>query len=878
MSERDRTSRVGEVVAGNYEVLGLAGAGGMGIVYRARDLKLRRTVALKFLPPDLNSNKKEKQYFLREARMASSLDHPNIGVIHGIEETEDGSTFIVMAFYEGASLGDMIVPGGLPVAQVVDIASQMARGLEDAHAHHIVHRDIKPSNVMITEKSLAKIVDFGLAYASEQTASVGQGPTGTVGYMSPEQIMGKVADQRTDIWALGVVLVEMLTGEHPFQHEGLSATLFAILNEAPRHVEKAPEVMQQIVYRALSKDEAKRYQNCGEVLHDLEAAATALSAKDGAAATSSRLKRSGELNRYKKNASASRLAPTATASKSGWIRWAAVAAPVAIGALALVTPVRERVVGMFAADRQRHVAVLPFTNIGNDPANEPLVGGLMDSLTGKLSNLDVGNQSLWVVPASEVRRLKVSDPANALKELGATLVVEGSVARDGQAVRLDLNLIDAKTRRQIGSVDFADQGGDLATLQSEAVARLAHLMNITVTADMLRNTGGSVMPAAYQDYVSALGYMQRYDKAGNLDQAIGKLQEAVKTDPRFALGYAELGEAYRLKYRVDQSPRWLTEAQGNLEKAVQLDNRQPAAYVTLARIHDTLGSHDLALQEFQHALTLNPRDAAALGGLAGAYEHSGRVADAESAFQKSAALRPEYWDGYNTLGGFYDRQGKYPQAIAAFRHALELTPDNAQIYLNLGGVYLDSGDVKLLPEAEKLLERSIALGPSYPAYANLGNLYLTEARYPEAASALESALKLNDQDYLVWGNLLGAYEWLKEQTKAEKVRKRIQELVEQAVKLKPQDAMAQSTLAELYAHDRLNEKATMKIQTSLALAPDDPNILINVAETYEVMGDRRRAMEAVEKAVAKGYSVSAIKAEPELQALVRDPGYKFRSK
>ena len=212
----------GEMV-GNYQILGIAGAGGMGVVYKAFDRKLERTVALKFLPPWLISSEREKTHFLNEARAASSLDHPNIGVIHGIGETSDGRSYIVMAFYDGESLAHEIRKGPIPSNKAIDVAFQIALGLEHAHRHQIVHRDIKPSNVMVTRDGVAKIVDFGLARLIKSefdTESGGRG--GTVGYMSPEQIVGKIADQQTDVWAWGVVLAEMLTGRNPFSREKYS--------------------------------------------------------------------------------------------------------------------------------------------------------------------------------------------------------------------------------------------------------------------------------------------------------------------------------------------------------------------------------------------------------------------------------------------------------------------------------------------------------------------------------------------------------------------------------------------------------------------------------------------------------------------------------
>ncbi|HUJ83762.1 MAG TPA: serine/threonine-protein kinase, partial [Candidatus Acidoferrales bacterium] len=224
MPDTSSTLRPGERV-GNYQILAMAGAGGMGVVYKALDIKLERTVALKFLPPELNASEKDRERFLKEARTASSLDHPNIGVIHGVEETPDGHAFIVMAFYEGESLTQKIRRGPLPVRDAVDIAIQMAKGLEAAHARNIVHRDVKPSNVLITQHGLAKIVDFGLArVVTSPTMTQTGGTSGTVGYMSPEQSLGKPIDLRTDIWALGVVLAEMLAGQNPFWRDSVPST------------------------------------------------------------------------------------------------------------------------------------------------------------------------------------------------------------------------------------------------------------------------------------------------------------------------------------------------------------------------------------------------------------------------------------------------------------------------------------------------------------------------------------------------------------------------------------------------------------------------------------------------------------------------------
>jgi len=878
MPEIKSALSAGEQVAG-YQILGMAGAGGMGVVYRALDIKLQRTVALKFLPADLNASEKDKERFLKEARTASSLDHANIGVIHGVEETVDGRTFIVMAFYEGESLSQKIRSGPLSVAEAIDIAMQMARGLGQAHTRHIVHRDVKPSNVMLTGQGVAKIVDFGLArVVSSQSMTETGGMTGTVSYMSPEQTLGNPVDQRTDIWALGVVLAEMLTGQNPFYRDSVPSVVMAILHEPPRTLEGVPGQLQEIIYRALSKDPQRRYQNCAEILSDLERVKPEFASPAANMDPSARTRsiKSGEFKKYVREASKSAWLP-AGHQRPARLRWwiaAAIGVVLVLAGLLAVPFARQRLFGSLFVSGENHIAVLPFDNIGNNPANEPLAEGLMDSLSGKLSELDVGGKSLWVVPASEVRSRKISDPTSALRELGATLVVKGSIARDGQDVHLTVNLIDTKNLRQIGSANLEDRAGDLATLQDEAVSRLARLMHINITADMLKNTGGTVAPAAYEGYLTGLGYLHRYDKPGNVDLAITALNDAVKTDPRFALGYAMLGEAYRLKYQLDHNSKWIDEALANCKKAAELDDRLPAVYDTLAHIHDQTGKHDLAVQEYTHALQLNPRDAAALGGMARAYEHSGRIQDAEATFQKSAALRPDYWDGYGELGNFYDRQGRYQEALTEFRRAIELTPDNAQLYGNVAQVYLGMGDPKVLPQAEEALKKSIELSPGYAAYANLGNLYLQQRRYAESAAMSEKAVQLNDNDALVWNNLAIAYEALKDGDKAASARDRQLKLLEDAVKVQPQDAQIHAQLAFIYARKKLRDKALMQAQAALALAPDDPTVLVNIGDAYEDLGDRRQALRYIQESLKKGYALQDLKDDPDLQNLLSDPNFR----
>ena len=880
MTSSVRPLAVDEQVGG-YKILGTAGVGGMGIVYKALDLKLNRTVALKFLPNDLNIASKDKERFLQEARTASGLDHTNIGVIHGLEETADGHTFIVMAYYEGLTLSERIRRGPLPPGEALEIIGQVARGLAEAHDRSIIHRDIKPSNVIVTRQGVAKIVDFGLArVASNAASTLTAGPVGTLAYMSPEQVRNEPLDRRTDIWSLGVVLDEMLTGKHAFERDNVSAVLLAIL-EQPPPVEGLDPALASIVCRALAKDRTHRYGDCRELLADIEACRPAFENAPSAPSARNLKASTRDLRKALEHASSSRVLVRPMDRARRWAVELLVALVVLIGISLLIPSVRRRAADLLSGSGgggEKHIAVLPFDNIGGGAGNEEISEGLMDSLTSKLSNLEEGQQALWVVPASEVRRRKVNDPEAALREFGATLVVKGSLMRDNSGVHLTVNLIRTKDVRQEGSLSLQDPAGDFNALQDKAVAGLAQLMHVEIPVTTLHTAEGNAAPAAYESYLKALGYMQRYDKPGNLDQALDVLAGAVKQDPQFALGYAAMGEAYRLKYQVDKNPKWTELALANGTKATSLNSSLASAYVTLGRVHAALGQNDLALSEFQRALQLDSRNADALQGEAQAYDLAGRTADAEFAYKQAIALRPDYWDVYNSLGLFYDDHRRYDEAIQQLEHAIQLTPDNAQVYSNLGAAYVDSGDPKKYPQAEAALKKSNEISPSYPAYANLADLYLLQNRFAESAAATEKALQMNDKDFMVWGNLVAAYDGMNDQAKVAAALARELPLLEQAAEASPRDATVQVRLAALYARKKQKEKALARSQTALALSPDDAFVLVMVGEIYERLGDRAHALQYVEKALEKGYSLSNLKSDPFYRGLLSDPNFRPSTK
>jgi serine/threonine protein kinase/tetratricopeptide (TPR) repeat protein len=861
--EGAKSFSVGQLILDRFRIVRFVGGGGMGEVYEAIDLEMGR-IALKTIRPDIASNPDMFSRFKKEVHLALKISGPHVCRIHAFYVLPDlcsGSkrAFLTMEFLNGITLADKISESGpLPWREAKAVALEICVGLQTIHEAGIIHRDLKSRNVMLTDRNgamRAVVMDFGLAHQvfspTSETATDFTTPgviVGTPNYMAPEQFEGKEVTPATDLYALGVVLYELVTGKHPF--EANSPVGAAILRGrrpclASSLQRGIPRCCDEIICRCLEFDPKLRYQSAGEVAEDLR----------GGLFSPARLRKN-------------------------WFRvFAGIAClTLSVYGLLLIPAIGERVRGMLFSSREKHIAVLPLEFVGNNPETQALGDGLMDSLAGKLSNLDAKNQSLWVVPASEVRKRKVNDPSSALREFGATIVVTGSFERNSQVARLKLTLIDPKKMREIGFVDVDNQAADLAGLQDEAVTRLGRLMNISVSDDLLRDRGGPVVRAAYEEYLTALGYMQRYDKPGNLDLAITALHKSLAADDRFALGLAQLGEAYRLKYQLDKDPKWLEQALGYCKQAIELDGRISSAYVTLARIHELTGKHELAVHEFQRALDSDPRDAEALNGLAHSYQNAGRNVEAEAMYVKAVAVRPGDWSGYNSLGNFYDDNGRHREAIAQYRYAIGLTPDNSVLFANLGAAYVNSSDPKMLDEAERALRKSIAISPNYVAYANLGNLYGMQHRFAESAAVSERALQLDDQDYDVWNNLAEAYEELGNRQKAYNSRRRAIELVERAVELNPQDAEAEALLGALLAKDGIKDKALTCIQTSLALSPNSEYVLSEVADTYESLGERSLAIKYLRKALQHGFPSEQLNGDPNLREVIEDPQFRDAGK
>lgn len=840
---------IGQTIS-HYKILEKLGEGGMGVVYKADDTKLRRSVALKFLAPELTRDAEAKKRFIHEAQAASALDHPNIAVVHEIDETDDGRSFICMAYYPGKTLKELIEEGPLPIDKAVDIAIQIADGLQRAHEAGIIHRDIKPANVILTERGEVKIVDFGIAKLSGTTQQTRTGPTaGTAAYMSPEQARGQEVDHRSDLFSLGIVLYEMVTGKRPFQGEHEPALLYAITNLDPAPPSKLrqdiPEGLEAVIIKLLAKYPAQRYQHAADVRKDL---------LDIAGRTSW-------------------LRPAVASSRLRLLRLPATLAiaMVAIGVIVLV-PFWSSFESLFLSrlPEEKHIVVLPFTSIGGDSLNQAVCDGLMETLTGKITRLERFQGSLFVVPATDVRRSKVTSVEQARKEFGITLAITGSYQRIANRGKLILNLVDAQSIRQLKSEEVEEPAGLVADLEQQAITKLVTMLELSLGEGALDrlHAAPSRVKEANTLYLLGRGYLSQPEKPGYIDIAIEFFRQALKADSRFARAHAALGEAFWKKYEATKLPAWVDSAKTECLIAISLTDTLSATHKALGIIHRGTGNYAEALKEFDRALRMDSLDADLYRERAATYERLNHDSAAISDYKRAIELRPSYWAGYHGLGVFYSNRKQYQIALEAFREATRLAPENPRVFSNLGGVYYQLG---LKDEARRYWERAIELGPEFRAYSNLGTLHYQEGRFDEAARMFERAVAIQPRDYRMWGHLGSTYEQLAGQE--EKMRQafsRAAELAEQQRSVNPHDANLLSLLAGYYAMLGSEHQAKELIARSLTLSPQSVQIMVRAAEIHERAGRRGEALRWIERLLKTGYPKQELLRQSWIKALEAD--------
>ncbi len=865
---------------GRYELLEMLGAGAMGEVFRARDHDLGRDVAVKFLPERFASDPERLTRFAREARAASSLNHPNIITIHEIGEAA-GLHCIIMELVDGQTLRDFLDGKPLETRRLLAIGGQIADGLAKAHAAGIVHRDLKPANIMVTKDGFVKILDFGLAklVAGEPPkgdVSVSLLPTspydgveakttegvvlGTVGYMSPEQAQGHPLDFRSDQFALGVLLYQMATAKSPFRRDSPVQTMAAIIEDQPAPVAglnpALPAPFCRIVERCLAKDPAERYASTFDLARELHDVRDQLAEKG-----SSRSARRAEGFPVRR----------ALGLAAGLLVVLA-AIPAAVPAL------RDRVavaLRLRLVPSEKRLAILPFRAAGASEEDRAIADGVSDQLTVRLTQLERFQKTLSVESTSNVRRSGVSSADMAAKALGVNLVVSGSVRRIGDRLVFTGSLEDARA----GKTLRAESAETLQELLDKVVGMLDLALGAEARTE-LRASGTGVAEAAilsaqalgYTPYAEGRSALERYDQSKSLERAIELLNKALERDPRYALAHAALGEAYWRLYRATRKPDYVPLARQHCEQALALDSLLASPWITLGVIENGTGNPEKALAAFQKALDRDPRSANAFRETGLAYDRLGRFDEAEATYRKAIELRPESWAAYGALGFHLVTGGRYAEAEKVYARALELAPDNAQLWDSLGTARYYQ---ERLAEAQAAWTKSIALSPRPATVSNLATLQFYQQRYTDAARTLERATQSGTRDYRVWRNYAAALIWAPgERGKAASAYRKAAELAEEERKIDPRDPLTLVALADCYAMLGEPTRARALAAEGLRTGPADAGLAMMAAGVYEELGDRAEALRWIGVALKAGQPAADIEHDPTMKNLITDPRYR----
>ncbi|MBZ5495212.1 MAG: tetratricopeptide repeat protein [Acidobacteriia bacterium] len=855
----------------HFRILEKLGAGGMGEVYLAEDTRLRRRVALKRMSESLTKSPDARRRFLHEARAAAQLNHPNIAAIYDVIETEE-QTHIVMEYVQGESLAARLVHGPVPVEEAVRIGIQVADALEDAHAHGVIHRDLKPANLIITPETKVKVLDFGLAKTSaftEEGKPAGESTAetsltapgmivGTPAYMSPEQVLGKQADARSDIYGLGVVLFELLAGRKPFQASGSMGLAMAILTErAPAVAGINPNVpanLSAIVARALAPKPEDRYQSAAQLRADL-----------------SRLLPFGtELV----------TAEEARPSIRRWVfripgwRWGLSLAVLAVIVVALFygnrLPWGRRAPVPPGGSAHPIIAVLPFLNLSGDPADEPLCASVAYVLNSNLAS--VSGVTMVSYASALPYRERQRDLKKIARELGATLLVDGGMQRAKGEVVVPVSLVQAASNTVIWGRSYSGTSDEILAMHQRLAEGLITALQLKPTAaerDRVLSLP-TTNRDAFADYSQARNYLERMDVSGNLDRAVQLFKSAVAKDPRFALAHAGLGEAYLAKYDSTHDAAFTAWAQESSNEALRLDPDRAEIRCTLAHILQQTGRTAEAVDELNKAIASQPDSDEAHSLLGKVFLSQGKGNQAIREYQMAIDIRPEYWSNHANLGLAYYDLGRLEEAIASFRRVTELQPDNAWGFQMLGTAYHRSGDTQ---RALINYRQAIRLGPSARAYSNIGMIYYDQKNYTEAARAYEQAVQISPANPVSRRNLADVYQKMGATDKARDSYSKAVSIAQGMLKVNPKDSRTLALLALCEAKLGLREQSGRHAREAVALSPTDSEVLYKEAVVHSLAGQESEALAALRLALDHGYSARLARADDDLAAIKSSPRF-----
>jgi serine/threonine-protein kinase len=717
---------------GHYRILEKVAAGGMGVVYRARDEQLDRDVAVKVLPPGALRDDTARRHFRKEALALAKLNHPNIETVYEFG-TQDGMDFLVMEYVPGKTLADRLTGGTLPEKEVVALGMQIAAALEEAHERGIVHRDLKPANIALTEKGRAKILDFGLAKllrpveeGSTETLTDSHAAAGTLPYMPPEQLRGEPVDARTDIYTIGAVVYEMATGRRAFPEEQTSRLIDAILHQppvAPRALNsRISTELETIILKCLDKDPDRRYQSATELLVDLR-----------------RLEPSS--SRY-----------TPPPAPPVWGRVAKLVGYGVAGLLVLAVGLtamnagglRDRLLGRLRTPQIRSLAVLPFANLSGDPNQDYFADGMTEALITDLGQI----QALRVISRTSVMQFKATQkPLDKIaQELHVDAIIEGSVSHSQNLAQVTARLVYASTDTQLWSKSYQRDLQNVLVMQGEVASAIAHEINVTLTPQEQARLASArpVNPAAHESYLKG-----RYLNKGTSSQqrkAREYFEEAIRIDPNYAPAYAGLADYYLASVQIRPLVS-MPQARQLALKALDLAPELAEAHMELGLIHFYADWDWVAAdREFRRTLQLSPSDAEAHRTYSFYLAALARADEAQAESLHAQQLDPlSIWTQITAGYVFYFNR-KYDEAIEQCRKVLEWDPNSVGGYDCLGTSYLAKG---MYEQSIAAAQEASRLSDNDPTrLVGLGRAYALAGRKPGARTVLDQLRQFSSRTYV----------------------------------------------------------------------------------------------------------------------------------
>jgi serine/threonine protein kinase/tetratricopeptide (TPR) repeat protein len=866
--------QTGSTLAGRYKILRALGEGGMGAVYQARDLELERVIAVKVIRPHLAGDSGILQRFKQELILARHVTHKNVVRIYDLGES-DGMKFITMEYVEGEDLRHALRrQGKFAPAEAVAVMQQICRALEAAHAEGVIHRDLKPQNVMRDQQGRVVVMDFGLARSLESPGMTQTGAlVGTLEYMSPEQAVGGEVDQRSDLFALGLIFYELLTGKSPYQADtGIASLMKRTQAPAPSACEvdnSVPKSLSFIVAKCLERDPQNRYHSAQELAHGLEA---------------------WQENPNISPSMLAKLTPGARSSRSvqiqlsmparrGWL-WAVGVLVIAAGLLAIPS-IRHRVFpsasqtvpgvrGIPALSQGKYVAVLPLKVIGDDKSLQYVAEGVAEALAAKMFQL----HEVHVAPTSAIDKLhgKDSDLTAVARALGVNLILQGTVQGTADKFLVTFNLEDMAGNRRVWSQGFSGVPRDLLTIEDQVYSGLVGALELKPSADELAR--GGLHPtenmAAYDLYLKGRNALRGSQGPRDSEAAINFLNGALKQDPNFALAYTGIADADLRIYKDKRDPMYADKALAAAQTAARLNSDLPEVHLALGAVYNATGKNAEAIDELKKALQLAPNSDEAYSRLGDVYLAGGHKEDAISAYESAVAANPYYWANHNKLAGGYFQTGDTEKALHEYQRVTELAPDNPVGYENIAAVYFRQGKYgQAIPALEKAVERR----PDAINSSNLGVAYFFVKRYDDAVKMFEKAVEQSPKNEQLMGNLADAYRWSGHTQQATQTYDKAIQLAYQDLQVNPKSEIATGDLGLYYAKKGDTQRGLQYVRQARELNPADVQLMYYEAQVYAIAGEQAEALQALRAAFEKGYPPEEAQNDPELGKLKSLPEF-----